>query len=89
MQNADYFKCQRCGVREHIDLLDAKPSSGDENDDFDRLECVACYGPGWCPASGTDDFKMSAVPRYWWRYRLWQFREWLRDLRSRSSRRFA
>ncbi len=44
----DHLRCATCGLWEHIDLLDAKPSCGDfENGDYDRLECIACYGEHW------------------------------------------
>lgn len=88
LKHIEHGHCQGCNVREHLNLLDAK-SSTDENGDFDRLYCVACYGPGWCPTGGSEDFALSIVPRLWWRYRLWQFRDWLSDLRWRLSRRFA
>lgn len=53
--------CEQCGAVFRIADLDAKPArlagrrnSGnaleralDRNEDCDRLECQACYGPGW------------------------------------------
>lgn len=46
----DYFPCMKCGVREHIELLDAKAPPGHpdpDNANFEHFECIACYGPGW------------------------------------------
>lgn len=47
--------CFSCGKPTPLHLLDAKPKScrrgpvtpEHENEDFDWLECRACYGPGW------------------------------------------
>jgi len=53
--------CARCGIERPIEHLDAKPArlAGRRNtrrqlkkallrgEDFDRLECAACYGPGF------------------------------------------
>ncbi|CAM5769871.1 hypothetical protein [Bosea minatitlanensis] len=49
--NRDHAACDCCGRIEHIDLLDAKPPAGGvpETADWSRLECIACYGPGWLP----------------------------------------
>lgn len=60
---SDLARCDRCGGLFHIDALDAKPSSlpstrgfdqlhrlevaADAGEDFDRLECAGCYGPGY------------------------------------------
>ncbi|MDP1866970.1 MAG: hypothetical protein Q8L13_11605 [Bradyrhizobium sp.] len=46
----DHIKCLNCGVLEDIDLIDAKapPCHPDpDNADFEHMECIACYGPGW------------------------------------------
>lgn len=59
MQNVT--ECHKCGTKEDIHLLDSKPSSGDENDDFDVLLCVACYGPGWAPC-GEEHIEQSIAP---------------------------
>lgn len=54
-------RCQQCGTVRPIAELDAKPTrlagrrnrgdalrrALDRNEDCDRLECQACYGPGW------------------------------------------
>lgn len=50
----DHVACHACGRIEHIDLLDAKPDdpSNPAGSDWNRLECIACYGPGWLPAGG-------------------------------------
>lgn len=64
---ADPARCARCGGLFHIDALDAKPSSlpgyrgfdqiyrleqaADAGEDFDRLECADCYGPGYSPGN--------------------------------------
>lgn len=49
----DHATCDCCGRLEHIDLLDAKPDEPDnpQGCDWNRLECIACYGPGWLPAT--------------------------------------
>ncbi len=53
--------CARCGVEQPVEHLDAKPErlAGRHNtrrqlkkalrrgEDFDRLECAGCYGPGF------------------------------------------
>ena len=53
--------CARCGVEQPVERLDAKPVrlAGRRNtrrqlkkalrrgEDFDRLECATCYGPGF------------------------------------------
>ncbi|PDT77200.1 hypothetical protein [Bradyrhizobium sp. C9] len=59
----DFIICRNCGTEEHAHLIDAKPEIGaDENSDFTRMECIACYGPGWRPAASTSDFKLSVAP---------------------------
>lgn len=68
----DLGRCAACGITEHLNLLDAKPSSGNENGDFDRLECVACYGPGWMPCGGAGDFALSVAPSLKALYRRWE-----------------
>lgn len=46
------IRCAKCGRDEHAELIDAKPSNGDfECGDYDRFECIECYGPGWAPLS--------------------------------------
>ena len=63
MSDNDTARCANCGRRFHIDALDSKPSSfprrpvehqlarldeaADRGEDFDRLECADCYGPGY------------------------------------------
>lgn len=51
MTDPDHVACDACGRVEHIDLLDAKPDdpSNPVGCDWNRLECIACYGPGWLP----------------------------------------
>jgi hypothetical protein len=51
--------CTKCGTAEHMHLLDGKSPTGDENDDFTAIECIKCYGSGWCPTGGPDDIKLS------------------------------
>jgi hypothetical protein len=60
--------CEHCLKPTLIELLDAKPTrlAGRRNtrrqlkkalargEDFDRLECEACYGPGWMEGAETD-----------------------------------
>ena len=57
--------CDQCGVATPIQYLDAKPArlagrrntnrqlkkALARNDDFDRLECAHCYGPGFVEGS--------------------------------------
>jgi hypothetical protein len=57
----DTALCMKCGTVEHLNLLDGKNPS-DENGDFTQIECIACYGPGWLPTSGPEDFKLSVAP---------------------------
>jgi hypothetical protein len=67
----DISPCSKCGTMEHINLLDGKPSSGDENDDFDLILCIQCYGPGWCPTRGEEDIRLSVEPRFAPLYAAW------------------
>jgi hypothetical protein len=59
----DIATCDGCGIREHIDLLDAKPDdpSNPEGCDWNRLECIRCYGPGWDVLSDIDDITKSVA----------------------------
>lgn len=55
------MNCDNCGAPTPINHLDAKPErlagrrnthrqlkkAFARNEDFDRLECAACYGPGY------------------------------------------
>lgn len=73
--------CHGCRKPTHIDLLDAKPASlagrhatpeelaaaADRGEDFDRLECMDCYGPCWEPANSAS-MKFATV---WQRVRFW------------------
>ena len=57
--------CARCGKTWPISQLDAKPerlagdlatveaisAAMDTGEDFDRLECVNCYGPAFTPGN--------------------------------------
>lgn len=66
--SGEYFPCRTCGQSTHIDDLDAKPerrdvrkygsigAAGEAGADFTRLECRACYGPGWHPARSMDEW---------------------------------
>jgi hypothetical protein len=40
--------CDQCKTPTDINLLDAKPGPRSP-DDWERLECERCYGPGWLP----------------------------------------
>jgi len=58
--------CASCGRRFTYEHLDGKPRSlvgqqatdamlaeaADRSEDFDALECAACYGPAWQPMKG-------------------------------------
>lgn len=58
----DTGKCAKCGIEEHIHLLDAKPSDGDwEGGEYDRLECVRCYGEGY-ELLALEHIKLSIAP---------------------------
>lgn len=39
--------CDACGLPEIVELIDAKPTGGDWEGDYDRNECIACYGSGY------------------------------------------
>lgn len=55
-------RCHTCGVAEHIHLLDAKNPNDNESGDWTLIQCIACYGEGWCPTGGRDDVKLSVAP---------------------------
>jgi hypothetical protein len=80
----DHVACHACGRVEHIDLLDAKPDEPDNpaGCDWNRLECIACYGPGWCPATVPDAFARSIRDDLHGLYRGWRIMERLRDWRG-------
>jgi hypothetical protein len=65
-------RCTKCGVTEHVNLLDGKSPDGDEGSDFTLLECIACYGEGWCPTGGPEDFKKSVAPSLSHLYGRWR-----------------
>lgn len=67
----DLGRCANCGITEHLNLLDSKSSRGDENGDFERLECIQCYGPDWMPCGGAQDFALSVAPSLKPLYRRW------------------
>lgn len=67
MTTKDELPCANCGTVKPLYLLDAKPTrlagakntdgvallqAFEDNEDFDRLECQSCYGPGWIQAHG-------------------------------------
>jgi len=54
--------CTKCGIKEHLHLLDGKSPDGNENGDFTAIECIRCYGPGWCPTGGVNDIALSVAP---------------------------
>lgn len=71
---ADTGHCAACGIEEHMHLLDGKRSPGNEHDesaDFDRLECVACYGPGWHPCA-VEHIALSVARRLTPFYQKWR-----------------
>jgi hypothetical protein len=50
--NSMIDRCHACGTPTHIDDLDGKPEPHNQPDpegstDWTRLECGACYGPGY------------------------------------------
>ena len=65
----DGAPCEACGLRTPIALLDAKPGPSlvdwttETPGDFERLECPACYGPGYLP--GEDRSWGSALAMAW------------------------
>lgn len=73
-------RCHACGRLEHIDLIDGKAPAGadPETADYDRLECIACYGPGWLPAT-HDAFGLSINEELHGLYLGFRIRRWLRD----------
>jgi hypothetical protein len=83
-ESHDVSKCTKCGVLERINLLDGKRPEGviDENADFTELQCVSCYGPGWCPTGGDDDIAQSVHAPYALLYVQWQ-----RDEEKRTAAR--
>ena len=66
---SDIGTCSR--IEEHLHLLDGKSPDGDENGDFTAIECIACYGPGWCPTGGVDGIKLSVAPKLTSLYQQW------------------
>lgn len=85
--NRDHVACDRCGRIEHIDLLDAKPNNParPESCDWERLECIACYGPdygGWNPAPVPDVFALSICDELVGLYRGWRLMNWIREKRA-------
>jgi hypothetical protein len=44
-------QCHICGCHENIELLDARD---DGTGQFELIECIACYGPGWLPTGGVE-----------------------------------
>lgn len=44
----EVMKCDSCGIFENINLIDGKDSG---TGDFDRFECIRCYGKDWSPCS--------------------------------------
>jgi hypothetical protein len=67
-------ECDECGVIETFDLLDSEMQGPDSNlQPTGRLLCVACYGPGWCPARGADlDIPYSIAPELKPHYDAWR-----------------
>lgn len=70
---SNLIKCCKCGILEHINLIDMKPPAGadPESADFTEPHCVMCYGPGWCPAMSQEDIALSVVPKYAQLYQQW------------------
>ena len=95
----DHVACHSCGRVEHIDLLDAKPDDLDapEACDWNRLECIACYGPmfgGWNPAGTSRPDLVSICPELHGLYRGWRILNWISERRAafrywRMQRRWA
>lgn len=67
----DLGTCTKCGIVEHLHLLDGKSPDGDENSDFTAIECIQCYGPGWCPTGGVEDIALSVAPSLALHYQKW------------------
>ncbi len=93
--NRDHAACDCCGRIEHIDLLDAKPDdpSNPAGCDWTRLECIACYGPGWVPA-GFTPFEGAICDEMAGLYRGWRITSWIRGCIAdfhywRTERRWA
>lgn len=85
--NRDHVACDRCGRVEHIDLLDAKPDdpANPEGCDWNRLECIACYGPahgGWLPAGGMRRPDLVSIcDELHGLYIGWRLMNWIREKR--------
>lgn len=85
---SDLGKCTHCRIVENIDLLDGKsplPHDHPDHDssDFNLLECIRCYGPGWCPAMGNADILKTVAPTLTPRYALYLLRDGLRNIGRR------
>jgi hypothetical protein len=79
------FPCMKCGVPEHIHLLDAKaPPDDNEDSDFTVLECIRCYGPGWTCMS-LDHLRDSVALELRWHYRWWRLKQAIKRLRGRYA----
>lgn len=66
---ADIAACTRCGIHEHIDLLDGKIDP--ETEETIGIECIACYGPGWAPTD-LGSFRHSIAPQLAPLYERWR-----------------
>lgn len=69
MAKIETMACHGCGIEESINLIDGKD---DGTGNFNRLECVKCYGPGWNPCAIehiAESVQPSLRPFYdgWWR----------------------
>ena len=81
----DHATCDCCGRLEHIDLLDAKPDEPDnpEGCDWNRLECIACYGPNWVPGGGTRRPDLVSIcGELHGLYRGWRIMNWISERRA-------
>lgn len=79
----DVAACQACGKPEHLHLLDAKDATG--SGDFERLECIACYGPGWAPCA-MEHLSLSVRPELAPVYAMWDAQETaIRTLQRRED----
>ena len=66
-------KCDQCGIHEHIHLLDAKPEKEGDTD-FNRLECIRCYGPFWLPCA-VEHLSLSIAPELKPYYDEWKAKQ--------------
>jgi hypothetical protein len=59
--------CDACGRPTHVTLLDGKPDPNDPPN-WNRIECMECYGPGWAcvyPEGHPERLKAERLTKLW------------------------